>query len=96
TEAILALHLPLCPSRVIRTIDEIGWVFGLPTWQKPCGGEVKDGERFGCMWEVKRGDRGGYTSLDVASTVSAACIVVAGSFVSAGIDDANNFEDLAN
>ncbi|GKC68805.1 hypothetical protein Tco_1101403, partial [Tanacetum coccineum] len=36
------------------------WEYGLPTWQKPYGGGVIDGEVFRCTWEVKRGenDRG--------------------------------------
>ncbi|GJS61261.1 hypothetical protein Tco_0656045 [Tanacetum coccineum] len=58
---ILALHSPWCPSRHFSTLDGFFlWEYGLPTWQKPCGGGVIDGEVFGCTWEVKRGenDRG--------------------------------------
>ncbi|GJR84788.1 hypothetical protein Tco_0155573 [Tanacetum coccineum] len=76
------------------------------------GGGVKDGERFGYLWEVNE-VLWAFTVhvLDVASMVSAACIVAAMVFaaciVAAMVSAAcivcsccpcgvNNFEDLAN
>ncbi|GJX33496.1 retrotransposon protein, putative, ty1-copia subclass [Tanacetum coccineum] len=59
TKTILALHLPLCPSRVIRTIDDFEGIWIANMAKAMWGGGVKDGEVFGGLLGSQRGDKGG-------------------------------------